>query len=992
MLDKNILPIAMAQGLDTKADPKQLQPGKMTVLENGVLIKSGEIKKCNGYTSNNLITSSSALNTCGTLKDNLLILNDDDAISYSTALQKEAKVGRYGKFKIERLPGINLLASYPCTAYDFIFETLMHVWSESDGTTSYVKYIVVDARDNTVIQPETIAWVGGSNPRVVTSAAMDYFLIVFSDSAGVFDLRAVGIAKNELSTPYSVLLATGTNYTNLGFSLFAYESAYCSWSSGPVPAAANTQIAVFSQTLAGFIAGAPTPITLAGVSSAYGSAILNFGSNIFFAFNSSTEIKTVVYNNTLTSVISAVRTAMTRTGAQTFTGVVLGDFNGDMSIWTTTLTSVALVDLPIIEQAIVTGTSTVTPKRTFCRGAGLAGSVLKFDESGDTKMYLPIKAMQQYDSTVAAGYQGVYTLYLLEYYNENYPNDNIPPNQYVAAKFYDLNANALYTTSGHPDFIQFTPGIYQNTDVYFGLVNEYAGNSSLCIIGKTMKPVMAELANNLHVTGGYLAMYDGAEFAEHNFFQYPLQVALTNLGAGSIGAGTYYYCATYVWQDASGQIHESAPSNPIQITLSVSSQVKVDVATLKLTNKKSDTYITIYRSNDGVLFYKLAGGIGSLLRNRKTVNTISHTDNTSQANIISNPLLYTVGGELANSSAPACSYVATYKRRLIVAPTEDMNSFWFSKDIIPGIAGAIGTPVNFASEFVKSVNERGGPLTGLVQLDDKLLIFKKDTISVMTGEGPANNGLQDDFTTPQIIVSDTGCLYGRSLVIMPLGVMFQSPKGFYLCDRSISVSYIGAPAESFNNSECNSANLMYDRNEVWFGLTGSDTLVFNYYFNQWSNIKWGTTHACIHKNLYLGIISFAVQIETPTVYTRAGSGYSMKMTTGWLSFAQVQGFQRVYKLLLLGAYKSTHRLQVQVALDFDDTVVQTSTITASTNTPPYEWRVFMTRQKCTAIKFTIQDLQPLSGSWTESYALSNMALEVGIKKGLNKRPAANSVG
>jgi hypothetical protein len=117
----------------------------------------------------------------------------------------------------------------------------------------------------------------------------------------------------------------------------------------------------------------------------------------------------------------------------------------------------------------------------------------------------------------------------------------------------------------------------------------------------------------------------------------------------------------------------------------------------------------------------------------------------------------------------------------------------------------------------------------------------------------------------------------------------------------------------------------------------------------------------------------------------------MKATTGWLSFAQLQGFQRVYKLMFLGDYKSAHRIQVDVSVDFDDTVVQTSTITA-TSTPPYQYRVFMTRQKCESIKFTIQDLAPVTGSWTEAYTLGNMAFEVGIKRGLNKLPATKSVG
>jgi hypothetical protein len=52
----------------------------------------------------------------------------------------------------------------------------------------------------------------------------------------------------------------------------------------------------------------------------------------------------------------------------------------------------------------------------------------------------------------------------------------------------------------------------------------------------------------------------------------------------------------------------------------------------------------------------------------------------------------------------------------------------------------------------------------------------------------------------------------------------------------------------------------------------------------------------------------------------------------------------------------------------------------------------MNRQKCESIKFTIQDLAPVSGSWTEAYILGNMAFEMGMKRGLNKLAATKSVG
>jgi hypothetical protein len=867
----------------------------------------------------------------------------------------------------------------------------LYVWQEYDYSSSpstKIKYSAIDLNTNSICATETYLDVG-TKPRVVTSTAMDYFLIVYEDTVASPGIKAVALSKADLFTYTQVQVDTNPGYSGNGFSLLADTSPYICWSSGGT--SANTKIGIFSNSISSFVA--PTTVSIAGTSCINGSAIISAFGQIIFAVNDSVNVKTFGYNYALSAPVAALRTVMTRAGVTTLHGVVMSlNEASNLQIFTTNLTGTAANQLPKILQVVVTATTTVTVQRDFLRGAVIAGNLILDNQtsavSANQAYYLPVTVLQSYNpSTVGSSYNGSYTHYLIR--ASAYET---PFNQYVAAKFYDLNADVPYTSAGHPDYITFVAGPVG----YYGLAAEAAGNASQCFITFAHKPIFAELANNLHVTGGYLGMYDGAEFAEHNFFQQPVQPLVTRIGAGSIAVGFYYYCITYEWQDAYGQLHESSPSDPVafEVTSALgASQLNVACPTLKLTNKSSQVYIAIYRSSDGFVFYREPNtGIKSNVQSQKNFDTFSVSDNYTTAQLLSQPILYTSGGELNNSSAPACTFVSNYKRRLIVVPSEDLNSVWYSKDIIPPTAGSIGTPVNFATEFVLSVDERGGGITGTTQLDDKLLMFKSTSISVLVGEGPANNGTQNDFSTPQIVATDTGALYGRSLVLTPLGIMFQAPKGYYLIDRSLSVSYVGAPVEAFNAGECLVSTLMYDRNEVWFGTNSSNNLlVYNYYFNQWSSMKWPLTHACIFQNKFTSVNNVQIRQETPGAYQRNGVGYAMKIVTGWLSFAQLQGYQRVYKLLLLGDYKSAHRLQVDVAVDFDDTVVQSSIITA-TSTPPYQYRVFMTRQKCESIKFTIQDLAPVSGSWTEAYILGNMAFEMGMKRGLNKLAATKSVG
>lgn len=993
-LEKNKMPIALGQGVDTKTDSKQLQPGKFLTLENAVFLKNGSIQKCNGYAYKNAIFSGDITEACATLKDGFFALSQQFAYAYSPTRDQLNIVGKYVPITIGRQNGIGQDPKFACCAFDPIRNTLVYVWEEYDASSfpyQKIKYLGIDVATNSVCLSEALLN-QGRRPRIVTGPNMDYFLVLYTDSTN--NLIATAIWKNDLNYTSIVTLDSSASYDTYGYSLYNFQVPYAAWS---VNAGADTKVAYFTNSFASF--AAPSATTISGSSCKFGSDMLAFGNSLIIVTNSGTQVKTIGYNFTLTSVTNASRTVMAVPGfATTLSGVVCSlNESSNIQIFSTVIDGVSVEEQTRIDQAIVTPSSTITAQRTFLIGGAIAGNIIQDLDNYSGSYYLPVTSLQIFDDkNVNSGLTGFHTLYLVR----ASAFENPPQNSYVAAKFYDLNAPQVYLGIstppdyiGHPDYITFVlNGSTANN--YFGLVKEKAGNASLCTIAFKHKPIFAELANNLHTTGGYMGMFDGNEFAEHGFMQYPMQCLLSSNAGAGFPAGTYYYCYTYEWQDAYGQVHESAPSDPVKITLAAAvASVSVRCSVLHFTNKTSQIYIAIYRSTDGVLFQKLPEtGFGSVVQSFKNNISYGYTDNKVASDLVGQPFLYTSGGELSNASPPACTYLSVFKRRLIAVPSEDINSVWYSKEIIPATTGAIGTPVSFASEFVLSVDEKGGPVTGCIQLDDKLLIFKPTTISVVTGQGPSNNGFNNDFSTPQIIASDTGASYGRSLVLTPIGIMFQSPKGYYIVDRSLSVSYIGAPVEDFNAAECLVSVLMFDRNEVWFGTnTSNNVLVYNYYFNQWSTLKWQLKHACLFQNKFTSLTGAFIAQETIGSYQRAGVGYAMKITTGWMNFADVQGFQRVYKLLLLGDYKSAHRLQVQVSVDFDDTVIQTSTITA-TSSPPYQYRVFMTRQKCESIKFTIQDLAPSVGSWNEGYNLSNMAFEVGIKKGLNKLSASKSVG
>jgi hypothetical protein len=527
------------------------------------------------------------------------------------------------------------------------------------------------------------------------------------------------------------------------------------------------------------------------------------------------------------------------------------------------------------------------------------------------------------------------------------------------------------------------------------------------------------LGNNLHFTGGFLQMYDGVNVVEHGFHLFPEGINNTVGTGGSIAPGTYQYSVCYEWRDQQNNIHRSRPSQEtVEAIIPAgpsTGQVTLFIPYLQLTDKTGDrpVQVVVYRTtSNGSIFYRVSSltapdpnVVGGAL-------TLTFIDTLADSVLVQNgtatrPLLYNQWlaeintGEkavLANDPAPPARLVQLHRNRLWVVDSTNPLQLWYSKE------AEINAPVEFNDGLVRQIDPRGGPVTALATMDDKLLVFKQNHIFFISGQGPTATDEQNDLSDAVLITTDAGCIDPRSVVGTPVGVMFQSAKGIYLIGRSLSVDYIGAAVEAYNNEVVTSATLLNKESQVRFTLQNGKTLVFDYFVQQWSvftgqyafdALIWDGAYAMLRTN-------GRVLKETPGVWTDAGSSYALKATTSWLSFTNVQGFQRVRRAQILGQWYSAHNLQVDVCVDFDDTIVQSAVVTPTTpstfgGVSPYgsgvyggtfqlyQWRIDLARQKTQAVKFTIQDLPTATAG--EGMSLSSIAFEVGAKKGLNKVPA-----
>ena len=470
----------------------------------------------------------------------------------------------------------------------------------------------------------------------------------------------------------------------------------------------------------------------------------------------------------------------------------------------------------------------------------------------------------------------------------------------------------------------------------------------------------------------------------------------------------FTYCFVWKYYDIHGQLIYSAPSNPQQIKLeqrdpsgatNCTAWIYLNGYIPNLTDKDIDKVIVeIYRTTaNGTIFYKLTNetisspdvtqSVPKWLS--KSVYAFNYIDCVPDSFLIKSPeFIYTNGGVLPNYQLPNANILTTFKNRIVGVTEENPTAFYYSKSAING------SPVEFAAENFVQVDVDLSPITGLSQLDDKLIVFKKRQIYFLAGDGSNDLGANSSFSNPTTIASDVGCVNQNSIVLMPLGLLFKSEKGIYLLDRALQVSYIGKEVEDYNQYDVAKAQLVEKQNQIRFTLKNVNVaLVYDYLFNRWTIFEpYGGDSSAIWKSSFARVDSSGyVYLENQTKYIDDGSvveTYNPTFTTKWLQIKNIQDYQRVYRVIFLGDLKSAHTLNIKVYYDYDETNFDEYNFDSANisgteyDDSVYQPMIHLKRQKSDALRFIVTIVA--DGGTEQCLELVDMSLQVGVKQGLMK--------
>jgi hypothetical protein len=524
-----------------------------------------------------------------------------------------------------------------------------------------------------------------------------------------------------------------------------------------------------------------------------------------------------------------------------------------------------------------------------------------------------------------------------------------------------------------------------------------------------------QLGQNLHMAGGLLLNYDGDTVTEHGFNLFPENITFSQDASGTLANGFYYYQVTYEWVDAKGQIHRSAPSvqDRREVASTSNDRIILTIPTLQLTAKvapaRSNVRIVIYRGlvNDFQVMYRLGE-----IENNPAVDTVTFNDSNAITPTVlaTQPVLYTTGGVVENIAPSSCSTVTLHKNRLFLGGLDEIGFISYSKEFVSGEG------VAFSDFFTIPVDPASGNVTALASMDDKLIIFKKDAIYSLVGDGPLDTGAQNNFSLPQFITSDLGCENPRSVASINDGILFKSDKGIYLLTRDLQTVYVGQGVEDFNNLTISSAVVLEDVNEVRFTTSDGIALVFNYEFNQWSTFSnYEAVSAINGLGSYLHLKSDGTVRKESSAYLDAGAKIKMAIETSWLAFAGIQGYQRIRSWMLLGDFLTDHYTKVKLYYDYekfasetvyfnvdnglelsyygDDVTYGDSVVYGGTGSGVFQFTSQPRIQKCQSMKMRIEDIDTKVAGGGGSFNLVGLTLEVGSKQSLTKQLRGNkSVG
>jgi len=533
-----------------------------------------------------------------------------------------------------------------------------------------------------------------------------------------------------------------------------------------------------------------------------------------------------------------------------------------------------------------------------------------------------------------------------------------------------------------------------------------------------------------------------------------LAIAYQNLTRADPADAPKVYQAVVSYVDNKGNLHRSAPSQPVYLfNVLASGSVNANTVYIYVSpplglSTKTKFFVEIYASLPGetpqlARVKEVRYRSGSSVVQVRVPSVLSpHTFGEIDVETYrSSKALYTAGGELAADPWPNFDMVVKSGRRLFAHAINNPSTIYYSKLFTDGVA-----PEFSASLAVTIANEE---ITAIGTMDDKVIVFTPTDTWYLYGPGPDNTGAQGDFSVERM-PHGIGCTDPESVVSYRDGVAFfsNSTDSFHVVTRDLQILEIGDNVSGMTAASGFSVDRVLHNPSnteiLWYCATGSQDeyvadsavntptqpprpflanqppssaiFVYNYGEAKWSVVEQDA------EDLQLvgtnGTTLYEVRdwdlLKRDAGVTNWSTSGLCKWETPWLRVAQMQNFGRFVGATLLGKYLSSWALQggsvqsgdlqVTVHYDYEGAGAETSVHRwrANQDFDPADGNRFQlfihpSRQKCQAIKFVIEEIATEKVELSEpaytrgqGFVLLALDLEYALKAGTGQKSLGKS--
>lgn len=511
----------------------------------------------------------------------------------------------------------------------------------------------------------------------------------------------------------------------------------------------------------------------------------------------------------------------------------------------------------------------------------------------------------------------------------------------------------------------------------------------------------ARLGGNLYFAGGLVSVFDGSRYYEQDFCSTPTfdqSVALSASGDLTLD-GIYTYARVLEWCDAQGQRLFSAPSTPVQVTITTGNNaVRLELSppfTRKLDAAMGGASVNdiIYRSkSDGITLRELT----RLKWSRGQVAVQVVTDATDDCGCDGKPLIYTQGsrgavsGPLQNDAVNACDFIWAGRDRIIVGRRDGVQ--W-------SLRKSDSEAVGFSNS--DSFKKRIPGVTGVASLDERWIVFTKDAIWEITGDGPDDDGIQGEFSAPRRLPAEGGCIDSRSLVEVSQGLIYQqSSDRLYLLPRGGGAPvWFSQPVRATLAAYPIVTSAVYVRqdNAVIFscnnaGGTAGVLVVHDMRTGDWYVDELGGAPAVLGAAAWSGAHAICgssfVRTQTTSFSDPSSAAIAMRIRTGAIRPFGTNAWGMIHTVTLLGEYRGDSTVALRFSFDDGRTFTSATSQALSglaTGTPKrLQWSLPRTRTDHVVLEWTSSHATP-----SEGFAFNAFTLEVEAADGPPRLPAGD---